>query len=213
MTALDAVISSFPALTADGKIIVFPRVGGAGGVAMTTIQTAGNNGTAGSTNQTGGGGSGGAGDNSSFYSSDAGDGTCFSGGVGSGGRKPSTPASDYAGAGGDGNDTTYDSAGTGNPSGAGKGTELNGTGGLLIIICSGNITGSGTIESKGVLSQDGHATGFGAGGASGGGAILVARVGTDATVSKSTAGGVGGITTYDGGDGGAGTIQTLQVSA
>jgi len=84
-----------------------------------------------------------------------------------------------------------------------------------MIICSGNITGSGSIVANGILTQD--TTGGNApGGGSGGGAIIVARVGTDATVTKTTNGGVGGTSvgyTNHGGSGGAGTIQTLQIKA
>lgn len=217
-TALHALISEFPELNSNGDIIAFPRVGGAGGAGITTSDDPGTNGTAGSTNQTGGGGSGAGGISTTFDSDDGGDGTCFSGGVGSGGRNVSgTDVSDYGGAGQDGKTTASDSAGTGNPSGAGRGTEENGTGGLLIIICSGTITvgASGIISANGVESQACQAGGYGCGGASGGGAILLAHVGSytnNGTVEA--AGGAGGnapVSTWDGGDGGAGTVQTLAI--
>jgi len=214
-SALYDLTADFPELVSNGKIIAFPRVGGTGGAPVVTSNNSPGNAGGNVTGGCGGGGSGGGGISESFQSDAGGNGTCFSGGVGSGGRATClNNPSNYGGAGQDGS-AIYDSSGTGNPSGVGFGTEVDGTGGLLIIICSGNITGTGTIKSHGILSQPGKAGGYAAGGASGGGNILVARVGTDSSVSKTATGGVGGTspTLNNGGDGGAGSIQTLQISA
>ena len=215
--ALNALFSE-----GEGKVISFPRVGASGGAAATSAD--GNTGDAGTAGQCGGGGSGGARYGTS-ESGDGGDATCFSGGSGSGAAVVSQTSSSgysFGGAGSDGTPTAsgYETGGgSGNPGGAAGGGDVgeDGTGGLLVIICSGNITGAGNIESKGVHGGDCETgNGGNGGGATGGGSILVARVGTDATVSKSAAGGVGGLggttNAHDGGSGGAGSIITLEIS-
>ena len=79
------------------------------------------------------------------------------------------------------------------------------------------IGAAGSIVSHGSPTQDAQAGGYTAGGASGGGAIaLIYAVAYSNSGTVSTNGGVGGTTAdpkWGGGDGGAGTIQTLQVKA
>lgn len=220
-SALYALIAEFPELSGNGKIIAFPKVGGAGYPGFETALTNGINGDS-SSDSCGGGGTGGKtyGATAGKFTGGGGDGTCFSGGPGGGGcyDGSAVDAEEYGGAGGDGSDLTYDGGGgAGNPKGEKSNPSFpaeDGTGGLLIIICSGNITGTGSIESKG--SDGGRYLSYGGGGGgSGGGAILVARVGTDATVTKSADGGdrgLGNLANTWGGYGGAGSIQTLQVT-
>ncbi len=220
-SALYALISEFPELSANGDIIAFPRVGGAGGVGVTGV-TDGLVGTAGSTNQSGGGGSGGV-NQASFSTGDGSAGTCFSGGAGSGGLYNQSLDGDdaglYGGVGSDGvTGSTGPGGGAGNPGGSGVGGQdgEDGTGGLLIIICSGNITvgAGGIISANGKNGGNTSLASTGGGGASGGGNIALIRVGTytnNGTVEA--AGGTGGTDSgfQPGGNGGAGSIQTLQV--
>jgi len=172
----------------NGKAWTLPVVGGAGGP-----------GTAGKTGgmkplAPGGGGSG-----SSYYSGvpgRGGNGTCFSGGVGSGGGGPALQANDVGGSGGNAgnNGSTGACGGVGNPGGApvnGGTAQNSGTGGLLILLVSGNISigASGKIEAHGV----GGVTGGVPGGCSGGGNILILRGGTYANSGTVAAnGGMGG---------------------
>ena len=205
-----------------GKLISFPRVGASGGAGIVTAVSAGNNGTAGTSNKTGGGGSGGSG-NGAGASADGGKGTCFGGGVGSGGDFNSTMSavSDHGGVGGIGDNGAgaFCGGGAGNPGGVAPGTGVDGedgTGGLLIIICSGTVTigASAYIQSNG---KNGGACGTasqGSGAGAGGGAILIAHKGTYTNNGTVEAlGGVGGDNgSNDGGDGGAGAITTLQIT-
>ena len=109
-------------------------------------------------------------------------------------------------------------------------TETNGTGGLIIIVAKGNVTvnSGGTITVQGGRSK--HTTNgndwVATGGAAGGGNIIIAHKGTytnngTVTAAGGTAGvcysgdvGSGGASgTYhaEGGNGGVGSIQTLQI--
>ena len=209
-TALQALIASFPALSSNGDIIAFPKVGGAGAVGTTS----GVNGTAGSTNQTGGGGTGGP--NTGTAGSGVA-GTCFSGGGGGGGAYTGTggSASPYGGIGGSCNHASG-GAGAGNPRGTVGVDGGTGTGGFIMVICSGTITvgASGIISSNGAHGGDGGAA-YGTGGGSGGGAIgliYVTAYSNSGTV-QALGGPKGDDTYWPAGDGGAGTIQTLQISA
>jgi hypothetical protein len=129
-------------------------------------------------------------------------GTCFSGGSASGGAYAalSATAGRYGSAGSagaagkdvDGFDLSGAFGGAGNPGGAGirEGTAGNdGTGGTLIIICEGALSGTGSVTAKG--SNGKYGTIPGVGGASGGGSITV-MYGTNpsSAVSLSAAGGL-----------------------
>lgn len=228
------VVANQDGIAGDGKIFTITKVGaaahGGGGGGGGGTSNAGSAGTAG---QSGGGG-GGASNGGSGGSS-----TCFSGGSGGGGRYwgdcgcSPFDGIDYGGAGGAGcacyghNSSVGGAAG--NPGVNGYGSEgsgyptagLDGTGGLLILIVGGDLSGSGTIEAKGATAGYGHHAG---GGASGGGNIIVLHAGSyGSSLTLTAAGGHGGgtIESYAeaglgtlgsdvgncGGDGGAGSIQ------
>lgn len=175
-------------------------------------------GSAGTAGQTGGGGSGGLRSDSAGHESGGGsDGTAFSGGTG-GGSSNRDSAEDGAASGGKGGDgatsfpantTRSAGAGAGNPGGTGAGVDGangdDGTGGTIIVLCTGAITGSGSITSDG---SDGGDSSGGGGGASGGGSVNV--LGNTITgITTSASGGVGGSAIQSGGAGGAGTDRTL----
>lgn len=142
--------------------------------------------------QTGGGGSGGIatdGNNApSTYTSGSGAaGGSFSGGSGGGGASVQSGAwilgenaTAYGGAGGD-----Y--SGSGNPSGSGN-SSGSGTGGVIVLMAAGTLTGSGSIEAKGGNAFP-QSTVLGAmGAASGGGAVVLFSNGHSA-ISASASGG------------------------
>lgn len=198
--------------------------GGAGGVAAGPVAN-GNVGTAGTAGGTGGGGSGGCNSNNAANRSGAGSaGTSFSGGSGGGGLIVTSgiaingdPGENNGGAGGDAicSGNSVGAPGTGNPGGtatagcnqSGPGGE--GTGGVLIVICEGNLSGAGSILAEGANNAPGIA--FRTGGASGGGSVTV-MFGTDSSsITPSAAGGIAAQTaggTY-GASGGAGTARKL----
>jgi len=215
-SAAIAAVANQGAISGDGKIYTIARGGAAGGASV--VSSNGNDGSNGTTGESGGGGSGGS------YSAASGAGaagTCFTGGSGGGGGSESgtaTDGGDYGGAGGDG--SYYEGAGgSGNPGGAGyAGTGPdgnNGTGGLLILIVGGNLTigGSGVISANGV---DGplNPVRWGAGGATGGGNVLVLYAGTLSNSGSITATGGTAGTGWGGelsGAGGNGSVQTAQI--
>ena len=216
-------------------------VGGAafdsGGDAAITIGNSG--GTL--TNGTGGGGSGFEYDSTNGQAGAGGAGTCFSGGAGGGGANKGlgTVGVAYGGAGGTGSSghNAFWGGGAGNPFGANGtsgywsgGTQVNGggLGGLLWLIVGGDLTigGSGSIEADGAgggaLTDGTGATGSGTyssgGGCGGGGRVVVAYAGTLSNSGAVTAaGGVSqhvnlGNNTGDGGTGGAGDVDILQIT-
>jgi len=225
-----------------------PASGGAGAAGNSVVNASrtGNAGTAGTAGGTGGGGSGGSrsnSGNSSTTGTGAG-GTSFSGGSGSGaswGNNVATSpnAEEDGGAGGAGGTAEQSSGvfgGAGNPVGSANGTGSgdqstdSGTGGVLIIYCTGTFSGTGAIEAKGMkggwrvgyTSSDGS-RGTGGGGGSGGGSINI-FYGTDSSsITPSASGGAGGNTTGEcssgtcaagaGGAGGAGTARKLSIIA
>jgi hypothetical protein len=158
-----------------------PATGGAG--AARKIATTGtssddgwNVGTAGTL-----GGTGGAGGGYLFsspinsYAGKGGDGTCFSGGSGSGScfknNRTGDPinsedAVENGGAGTAGVGSTP-VGGSGNPPGTFGGT---GTGGVVIVICEGALSGSGSVRAQGISTTS---IGGLTGGASGGGSVNV----------------------------------------
>ncbi len=129
-------------------------------------------------------------------------GTSFSGGTGGGSAEANGDVSGNAGAtaGGAGGPASFDSlvpgagGGAGNPGGASVGTGSagqDGTGGVLIVIVEGNVSGSGTFEAKGA---DGGQDGWFAltGGASGGGIAVVFHRGSFSGPTFDTTTGNGG---------------------
>lgn len=226
-----------------------PAAGGAGG--NTTMQNNGSYpggaGTAGTAGGTGGGGQGGWRENNGNSAPSVGQGaagTCFSGGAGSGGLwsnggGSTSNAEANGGAGSNAGPAQQSSGafgGAGNPGGSANGTgsgdqgNMNGTGGVLVIYCTGTFSGSGSITCNGVnggtrigsSDQDGSA-GTSGGGASGGGSVTV-FYGSDSFSGTFTAnGGTGGTRTGScssgacagghGGNGGAGTARRLSITA
>ena len=209
--------------------------GGAGGAAVTAAISRGNNGTsAGSTIRTGGGASGDKGVNNTAnptWGSGAGAaGTCFSGGSSGGGFSdfqqtatgPASPGGNNGGAGGAGSSATGQAAdgGVGNPSPTrikASSTADNGTGGVLVVIVSGTVTGTGTLSAVGgsqatLLTGVELQSGFGGGGSGGGLVVLMAQSASGPTLTA--AGGTSarndnnGNVTF-GGAGGAGYTGTL----
>ncbi len=193
-----------------------PATGGEGGAVRNTNGS--NNGTAGSNGGTGGGGSG-----QRFLAGTAGAGsagTCFSGGTagagcfGSSGTEVAGSGEINGGRGGNANvsGNQVSAGGSGNPGGTGTGLPngpdgLSGTGGSLIVICEGSLSGSGSLVSNGV---DGTGTGGQVfGGATGGGSISVFFLSNPASAVTVTAnGGSAG----QAGAGGTGTARKLALS-
>jgi hypothetical protein len=225
-----------------------PASGGAGAAGNSAVNQSrtGNPGTAGTAGGTGGGASGGTrsnSGNSSTTGTGAG-GTSFSGGSGSGGSwgnnvATSPNAEEDGGAGGAGGTNEQSSGvfgGAGNPVGAAAGTGSgdqstdSGTGGILIIYCTGTFSGTGSIQARGMKGgwRVGYTTtdgsrGTSGGGGSGGGSINI-FYGTDSSsITPSASGGAGGDTTGQcasgtcnggaGGAGGAGTARKLSITA
>lgn len=229
-TEARSVLANFKTISSNGTIISLVRQGASGG-SQPGSQSAGNAGSNGSTGQTGGGGSGSrgwtAGCGSGSY------GSCFAGGSGGGGSNGNggSSGSGTAWAGPGGNAHTDHSAatagGAGNPVGSNdvtSGSASNaeaGTGGLIILIVGGNLTigSGGTITAVG--SNGGSCSGgnnwHGTGGGSGGGNIVLAYKGTYTNNGTVTAdGGTRGGGTVSGnskrgGNGGNGSVQTLQI--
>lgn len=220
-----------------GDVFTIPKIGGSagtGGIATSVppgqgaysggevAPTVGGAGSGTGQVGTGGGGGGGMGSISGTNSGSGGEGapgTCFSGGTGGGGATDSTNAGDgasFGGAGGNGTGGSEYGGGAGNPTGSTSGSATtNGTGGLLIIICKGNVTigGSGNIEANGINPHN-VLNGGGAGG-SGGGAILILHAGNYTNSGSVTvdggAKGSGGNGNMDGADGGAGVISVNEI--
>ena len=231
--------------------------GGGAGVDSPPGGTPGTAGTAGTntassglyTMSCGGGGAGSNGNYGGGEPSGAGSyGSCFGGGAGGGGNRASNPhdpgqdATIWGGAGGFGdNGGNYNhcgGGGAGNPGGAGNkndptATAANGqagTGGLIMIIASGNVTlnPTGVLDVRG--ANGGPASNYpdcnsveSAGGGSGGGIIAVAHGGTftnNGSVYESGGeGGVaascwtgGGSNPSTGGDGGTGVFRSIHIT-
>jgi hypothetical protein len=226
-TAARSAIANHPSLSSDGKTITFVRQGASGGAGA--LGSNGATGSSGSTGQTGGGG-GGCNDGNSVGRSLGGNGSygsCWGGGSGGGGittsggiaSDPDALAWGYRG--GNSIGSAGSQGGVGNPAGTSTGGSQNGvgTGGLIILIVGGNLTinSGGYVDARGV---DGGGTAvYAAGGASGGGNILIAYRGTYTNSGTVSAAGGTGVATSSGGQagryggtGGAGSVQTLQVS-
>lgn len=205
-----------------GVVLRIPRIGGIGGnssalesgrsVGGGTVMFAPGGGGSGQ-NDPNGSGKGGAGSAA----------TCFGGGGGGAGGDDAYSggsAAPYVGAGGAANaagSNRYAGAGAGNPAGTGGPDGYNtpadeGTGGLLIAIIGGSLSGSGRWVTRGSDGGDVLATANdGGGGASGGGVVAALVAGSLAgwTGTLSADGGLGG-TCADygtrGGDGGLGSV-------
>lgn len=187
-----------------------PATGGAGGPPRTSAKGA-NNGTDGTDGGTGGGGSG-----YRYFNGTSGggsDGTCFSGGSGGGAcffGGNATSGGANGGAGGNATETNC-GGGTGNLGGLGTGTGgvngNDGTGGVLIIICEGSLTGTGTATANGIAGNR-PTSSIIVGGASGGGGVhIFCKSNPGGAVSISATGGAGNT----GGAGGAGTARKLLI--
>jgi hypothetical protein len=187
-----------------------PSTGG-GGATGTTTDNAIVSGTAGSAGGTGGGGAGGK-----FLgtgrSGNGSTGTCFSGGSGGGGQiQQNTAAGDAEGNGGKGGDAIGGASGggSGNPGGASGGTNgatgNSGTGGTLVVIVEGTLSGTGTIVAGGVAGI--RPGGSVAGGASGGGSVTVLYKTDSSSITPAATGGSGNFS----GNGGNGTARKLAI--
>lgn len=186
-----------------------PAAGGAGATG-TTVDNAVSSGTAGTNGATGGGGAGGKFGGTRSGNGEAG--TCFSGGSGGGGVGSGTGGNAVANGGKGGNASgTATAGGTGNPGGNSGGTNGlpggTGTGGVLIVIVEGTLSGTGTIAGNGVNGV--RPSGSIAGGASGGGSVTV-LYGTDSSsITPTATGGSGDFS----GNGGNGTARKLAIGA
>jgi hypothetical protein len=186
-----------------------PAAGGSGG-------SGGYSGGAGAAGTGGGTGGGGGGSNDSGGVGLGSAGTCFTGGTGGGsGRSTAGNGVANGGKGGDSNGgfAGDECAGAGNPGGNNSGdasrSGKSGTGGILIIICEGSISGTGTIVADGVRNQPDVNTNLG-GGSTGGGSVTILYGGTN-SITPTAAGGTSYIGGYAraGGAGGAGTARAL----
>lgn len=200
-----------------------PQIPASGGTAGTgaTNQT-GSAGSAGSAGGTGGGGGGGSANDGAGSSGAAG--TSFSAGGGGGARNGAsgtapTNAVANGGRGGDGGGNNSNACGgAGNPGGSslttiygGTGTAIpgNGTGGVLIVFCTGAISGSGSLVANGSAGGGGGNTACG-GGSGGGSITLLYGSGTPTTLTANGGAGNNGTAgNQSGGAGGAGTARAL----
>lgn len=180
-----------------------------GGVSNPQVPASGASGSTsaggtGSDGQTGGGGGGGYGSGSRSGAA----GTSFSGGSGGAMNRTPEPNGGRGGNGGDGGFDFY-GGGAGNPGGSGGGG--NGTGGVLLVVCAGTLSGSGSITSAGASGGGGGGTNGTGGGGSGGGSVTV-LYGTDSSsITPSAPGGSGG--GNGGRAGGPGTTRKLALAA
>ena len=198
-----------------------PSAGGAGGAGIQNVNNGtGLGGASGSAGGTGGGGAVGGAINGTGGAGGAG--TAFSAGGGGGGANDGTGGNAVANGGKGGNAQTGFNAnscgGAGNPGGdsnaagyggTGTSTPQDGTGGILVVFCTGTISGSGTIVANG--SRGGGAGNTVPGGGSGGGSITVLYGSGTAPTATANGGegnnGDGGLSF--GGSGGAGTSRAL----
>ena len=177
-----------------------PSSGGGGG----GRRAAGGSGSAGGT----GGGGGGTGQGTPGVGSA---GTSHTGGTGGGGADASGAGNGAprGGAGGRGGNQRS-GGGAGNPGGArgsiGGEAGQTGTGGVLIVVCDGNLSGSGTFDAQ-CTARGGAGSGR-EGGSSGGGSATIVY-GTNSGDSTSVIAN-GAPTRGSGGAGGAGTARKLQ---
>jgi hypothetical protein len=185
-----------------------PATGGAGGTGRTTAGQ--NGGTAGADGGTGGG-AGGYWFSSGGTSGAGRAGTCFSGGSGGGAQYGSsgsaTSAGINGGAGGNSGGGQAAGGGAGNPGGSGASgfPGSDGTGGTLIVICEGALSGTGSVTANG--SAGGNAGGVWGGGSGGGSVTML--FGTNVS-GPNTLTAAGGSSSSNGGDG---TARKLAIGA
>jgi hypothetical protein len=201
-----------------------PAAGGAGAVSP-TLGAAGLAGGAGTGGGTGGGGSGGVSGVGGVGSSGTGAaGTSYSGGSGTGAAR-GIAGPDAEARGGAGGDAAIVAGQTGNRGlggGAGNpgGTQIEigtatadagaaGSGGVLVVVCEGALSGSGAVVADGAAggSAASAATSSGGGGSGGGSVSVLAASGTVTTTANGGPGGTG--STQNGGAGGLGTARVL----
>lgn len=201
--------------------VVNPQIPATGGSAGTG--RSGNNGIAGGNGSSGGSGGGGSGAADTNPGGNGASGTCFSGGGGGGGSVASATggnADANGGAGGaaaqtGGAENVDTGGGAGNPGGINAAFSnrngAHGTGGTLIIICEGSISGSGTISANGVTNISAVQPNI-PGGSSGGGSANVFYRGASSIVPTATGGSAyaGGFA-RSGGAGGDGSARLLQI--
>jgi hypothetical protein len=192
-----------------------PAAGGGGGVS-------GYNGVAGSAGTAGGTGGGGGGCNNNTSVGFGSAGTSFTGGTG-GGSLNGAGANGTANGGIGGAANVAPSApqdeacGGGNPGGNNNNdasrSAPSGTGGVLIVICEGAISGSGSIQANGVKNQPLVTTNIG-GGSTGGGSLTILHK-NGCTITPTADGGASYTGGYarSGGAGGAGTARALAIGA
>ena len=203
------------------------QVGASGATAQSSGHSTGNGNNGGNSSGTLTTGSGGGGRSYSGGNvvNTGSDGTSFTGGTGGGGEvanSAGTAGTANGGAGGAGasnSSSNPSGGGAGNPGGSGQygGNGQDGTGGVLIIFCTGNVSGSGSIQSHG--SQGGNVSPssgqYGAsGGGSGGGLVSIFYKGSN-SITPTATGGSGGLSngagdntvSGSGGNGFAGSFQ------
>lgn len=204
--------------------VTIPALGGAGGARIKSDAQDGLPGTSGvAVGGSGGGGGGGSRFNVTYGGASpngggaGAQGTCFSGGPGGGGSRVGpysyTDAGIYGGAGGsgagDGASSYRMGGGAGNPPRSdgpwSNGPGGVGTGGTLIVLVTGTLSGTGSLSASGSAGGGSSAnnTGTASGGGSGGGVVIVAR-GAGTGPALSAAGGAGHLNGYNGGNAGAG---------
>jgi len=216
VAAVQAEANQLP-VEGNGIVVSIPRIGGAGAAGASNA----NGGTA--ANAPGGGGAGQNDPNSGQTGGAGAAATCFSGGSGGGGGDENSalqgPASPYGGQGGPSSDGG--GSGAGNPAGTSNYSSLcvgeDGTGGLLILLVGGNLSGSGLIASDGKKGGNACSGVDGAGGGSGAGAVLTMYAGTNTFTGTIRANGGASGTPASGagaGAGGAGAvIGPLKINA
>ena len=209
----------------DTTTVTNPQVsatGGAGG------QSAGPGVSGVATNSTGGGGAGGR-YNVGLLNITGSAGTCFSGGSGGGGAYSSSggglsgsPAQPNGGTGGSGQTnggSAYAGGGAGNSAGFSSTSAItggNGTGGTLFVICEGDLSGTGKCTANGVNAPartgGTFGTSYSSGGGSGGGCIFILyKTNSSGVTANTVTQGIVPSCQGPGGQGGAGSINKLQI--
>lgn len=199
-----------------------PAAGGAGGGRRTGPGGFnGNAGTNGSGGGCGGGGGGGFNSGAAIQSGAGSAGTSFSGGSGGGGTAGFNTGADAVTNGGAGGLIACQSGFSGGGSGAGNPAGVvvtaanssatvgnDGTGGVLIVVVLGTLSGSGSVSSNGSTGGV-NANPSGSGGCSGGGSVTILAATDSSSISPQANGGA--VTGGSGGFGGAGTARKLAI--
>lgn len=185
-----------------------PAAGGSGATGANGSASAGGTATLGS-------GGGGSGYGQSAVGGSGAAGTCFSGGPGGGGGYASAGGNGGANGGAGGARGGNAAPGAGNPSALTTYAQT-GTGGTLVVIVNGAVSGAGNLLAKGGNASYtwqvpmAVAIAYGGGGSGGGVVILMQKSGSGPTLSAS--GGIASVTGgTSGGSGGAGATSTLTI--